>query len=149
MVDSVFNRSVLTTPGKIKSCPRSHNDLCLLGGNRSKSGCEGFSVIVFHNLQSRSLITSVITYNLFVYPNLKARLEKMSIRSRCLPWKAAPHTLFRMGALKNKLFTKQKDCINELKSGGSGNFFGVGITWFLRERKGGIIRNLRPRRGEH
>ena len=63
----VLKRSILTV-GKMKLYPRSRKDICLFGGYSSKRGCEGFSVIVFHNLQSQFLITSLITNKLFVYP---------------------------------------------------------------------------------
>ena len=48
------------------------------------------SMIVFHSLQSRFLITSAIAYRLLVYPNLNARLKNLKMRSRYLPWYAAP-----------------------------------------------------------
>ena len=57
--------------------PRSRRDLCLLRGNSSKRGCEGLSVIVFHNLQSQFPVTSVITHKLFVYPNLPMSVESV------------------------------------------------------------------------
>ena len=52
--------------------------------------CPPLSMIVFHSLQSQFLITSAIAYRLLVYPNLNAHLKNLSMRSRYLPWYAAP-----------------------------------------------------------